>query len=118
MVEQSHPRNFVIISPAQDEARYVERTIQSVLGQSVRPFRWIIVDDGSRDSTPQILTRYSKQYSWITVLTVPRDSERKPGSAEIIAFMAGYRLIEKDPIDFVAQFDWYLNIPSEYFETI
>jgi len=118
MVEHSHTGNFVIISPVKDEARYVERTIQSVLGQSVRPYRWIIVDDGSRDSTPQILTRYSKQYSWITVLTVPRDSERKPGSAEIIAFMAGYRLIEKDHFDFVVKLDCDLDIPPEYFETL
>jgi len=118
MNECSRPANYVIISPVKDEALYVEKTIQSVVGQSVRPCRWIIVDDGSRDATPQILTRYSEEHSWITVLTVPRDGERKPGSAEIIAFMAGYRLIEQDHFDFVVKLDCDLEIPPEYFKTL
>jgi len=108
--------NYVIVSPVKDESAYVERTIHSIVNQSLRPTRWIIVDDGSQDGTPEILNRYAKQYPWISVVRVERDAERKPGSAVIQAFMAGYKTIENDSFDFVVKLDCDLDIPSNYFE--
>jgi glycosyltransferase involved in cell wall biosynthesis len=76
------------------------------------------VDDGSRDATPQILARYAGQYSWITVLSLARDAERKPGSAVINAFTAGFELVKDDQFDFVVKLDCDLEIPESYFETL
>jgi len=118
MAEHSHIGDYVVISPVKDEGSYVEKTIQSVIGQSVRPRRWIIVDDGSRDATPEILARNTRQCSWITVVSLTRDCERKPGSAVIAAFMAGYELIKNDQFDFVVKLDCDLEIPEPYFETL
>jgi poly-beta-1,6-N-acetyl-D-glucosamine synthase len=118
MPEHSRAGNYVVVSPVKDEASYIERTIQSVIGQSLRPQKWIIVDDGSRDATPQILARYAKQCSWITVVPVVRDGKRRPGSAVIIAFMTGYELIKSDDFDFIVKLDCDLEIPSQYFETL
>jgi len=54
-----HPgRRYVVISPCRDEAKYMRQTLDSVIAQSIRPARWIIVDDGSTDETPQILAEY------------------------------------------------------------
>lgn len=118
MAKHSRTGNYVVISPVKDEGLYVERTIQSVLGQSLRPRRWILVDDGSRDATPQIIARYAEQGSWITMLPLARDGERKPGSAVINAFLAGYELIKNDHFDFVVKLDCDLEIPEKYFETL
>jgi poly-beta-1,6-N-acetyl-D-glucosamine synthase len=118
MAKHSRQGNYVVISPVKDEGLYVERTIQSVLGQSLRPRRWILVDDGSRDATPQIIARYVEQCSWITNLSLARDGERKPGSAVISAFRAGYELIKNDHFDFVVKLDCDLEIPEKYFETL
>src|SRR6202021_397571 len=110
--------NYVIVSPVKDESAYVERTIRSIVNQSLRPTRWIIVDDGSQDGTPEILNRYAKQYPWISVVRLERDAERKPGSAVIQAFMAGYKTIENDSFDFVVKLDCDLDIPSNHFEQL
>src|ERR1700691_683823 len=118
MPEHSHTGNYVVISPATDEGRYIEKTIQSMIGQSLTPRKWIVVDDGSRDETPQIVARYAKQHSWITLFPLVRDGERKPGSAVINAFMAGYELIKNDGFDFVVKLDCDLEIPEKYFETL
>jgi poly-beta-1,6-N-acetyl-D-glucosamine synthase len=39
--------SYVLITPARNEAESIELTIKSVVTQSVRPIKWIIVNDGS-----------------------------------------------------------------------
>ncbi|MFZ1908150.1 MAG: glycosyltransferase, partial [Burkholderiales bacterium] len=46
---------YLLISPCRNEAAYMRETLDSVIGQSVRPSLWVIVDDGSTDETPAIL---------------------------------------------------------------
>ncbi|MCX6282497.1 MAG: glycosyltransferase [Bacteroidetes bacterium] len=38
--------------------KYLSHTIESVLGQSLREFEFIIIDDGSTDSTPEIIASF------------------------------------------------------------
>jgi poly-beta-1,6-N-acetyl-D-glucosamine synthase len=118
VAEQPHLGNYIVISPVKDEAPFVENTIESVLAQSARPSRWIIVDDGSRDATLQILFRYAKQHDWITIVPVMHDHAREPGSAVIRAFWEGYKLIASDKFDFLVKLDCDLNLPPSYFETL
>ena len=33
-----------------------------------RPDLWLIVDDGSRDATPDMVARYAAEYPWIRLL--------------------------------------------------
>src|ERR1700674_663776 len=47
---------YVLISPCRNEAAFMRQTLDSVVGQSLRPAKWVIVDDGSTDETPAILT--------------------------------------------------------------
>lgn len=118
MTEQNRTGNYVIVSPVKDEALYVEKTFQSVIAQTRRPRRWILVDDGSCDATPQIIARYAEKHSWITVLSLTRDRERRPGSAVIAAFQAGYDLTKDDSFEFVVKLDCDLEIPETYFERL
>jgi poly-beta-1,6-N-acetyl-D-glucosamine synthase len=118
MSDQNLTGNYVIVSPVKDEAAYLEKTIQGVIAQTLRPTRWILVDDGSCDASPQIIARYAEEYPWITKLTLSRDRERKPGSAVIAAFMAGCALLKADAFDFIVKLDCDLEIPANYFETL
>lgn len=108
----------IVISPAKDEARYIERTIVSVTRQTVRPARWIIVDDGSIDETPEIIRRYAQSHDWIVPVTIHRDSVRRTGSAEILAFYMGFELILDQPWDFVMKLDTDLELPPDYIERL
>ena len=60
--------NYIVITPAKDERQHIERTIASMLNQSVRPRQWIIVDDGSQDGTSEIIERAAKSCDWITAV--------------------------------------------------
>ena len=42
-----------------DQAEYVAGAVQSVLDQSHRPLELIVIDNGSRDGTPGVLSRYA-----------------------------------------------------------
>ena len=117
MTAREHcPHRFIVISPAKDESLFIERTIASMLSQTITPIKWVIVDDGSRDQTLQIVERYAKQHDWIVPVTIQRDAERRPGSAEILAFYAGYEHVRDIECDFVVKLDTDLEFPSDYFE--
>jgi poly-beta-1,6-N-acetyl-D-glucosamine synthase len=109
---------YLVVSPVKDEERYIETTMRSMVNQTVLPCLWIVVDDGSRDSTPEILKRYASEYDWIRVLRVERDSVRRPGWAEICAFAKGYEAAAKEDFDFVVKLDCDLDLPPDYFERL
>src|SRR5579872_5505263 len=113
----THP-NYIIISPVKDEERYVEATLKSVTAQTVKPSQWIIVDDGSVDGTPELIERYRQQNSWIKVMNTNRDAARRPGRAEIVAFLRAYRTIENQDFDFIVKLDCDVELPAKYFETL
>lgn len=48
-----------VIMPVYNGERYLEQSIDSLLAQSFQDWELIVVDDGSRDRTPQILAQYT-----------------------------------------------------------
>ena len=46
-----------VIVPAWNAEKYLEASLRSVLNQSHRALRLLVIDDGSSDSTPEILAR-------------------------------------------------------------
>ena len=67
---------YVLISPAKNEALYIEKTIQSVIAQTLLPVRWIIVSDGSTDGTDDVVAKYAAQHDWIELVRQPDREER------------------------------------------
>ena len=106
---------YVVITPARDEAEHIEHTILSMLGQSIRPAQWILVDDGSRDETGRIMDAYARQHSWITVCHRQDRGFRKSGGGVVDAFYDGYsRILVKD-WEFLIKLDADLSFSSDYF---
>jgi poly-beta-1,6-N-acetyl-D-glucosamine synthase len=114
----SSARKYVLISPCRDEAKYMRYTLDSVIAQSIRPAKWIIVNDGSTDSTPQILAEYRAKYDWIEVVTRSDRGRRSVGSGVIDAFYAGYEVINPDDYDYICKLDLDLRLPPRYFEIL
>jgi glycosyltransferase involved in cell wall biosynthesis len=111
-------RRYVLISPCRNEAVYMRQTLDTVIAQSVRPAKWVIVDDGSRDETPKILEEYSRNYDWIEVVTRTDRGHRAVGPGVIGAFYAGYETIEPNMYDYLCKLDLDLRLPPRYFEKL
>ena len=116
-VTRQRPR-YIVISPVKDEERYVERTLQCMVEQTLRPILWVIVDDGSQDRTPEILSRYEKDHDFIRVIRRPAAGSRQPGSAVIRAFNTGYDAVGNVDYDFVVKLDCDLSFSVDYFEAL
>ena len=112
------PRSYVVISPCRNEAEFMRRTLDSMVAQSEPPMRWIIVDDGSTDETPQILSEYEAEHDWITVVPKPDRGHRAVGPGVIEAFYAGYAHVEPDDYAYVCKLDLDLDLPPRYFERL
>ena len=67
-INDSYDPTYVLLTAAKNEQRTVAITIESVLNQSTLPYLWIFVDDGSTDSTPEIVAKYSIQHPWIRLI--------------------------------------------------
>lgn len=111
-------QGYLLISPCRDEAQYMRQTLDTVVAQSVLPARWIIVDDGSTDATPQILAEYAAKHPWITVVTRQNRGHRAVGPGVIDAFYAGYETITPAEYEFVCKLDLDLRLPPRYFEIL
>ena len=115
--EPAAGRRILIISPCRDEERTLERTIACVRSQTLRPVRWIVVDDGSRDRTPEILARAAASVPWIRVVGRPDRGYRKVGGGVIDAFYDGLAAADVD-YDYVAKMDVDLEFSPAYLERL
>ncbi len=109
---------LLIVTPCRDEAAYARRTLDSMVAQTLRPTRWVIVDDGSSDETPQILAEYARKHPWIEVVRREDRGGRSVGPGVIDAFYAGYERSQPERYEFVCKLDLDLELPPRYFELL
>lgn len=98
-------RRLVIISPCRDEAQFLPFTLKSMAAQTEPPALWLIVDDGSRDATPELAGRYAADYPWIKLLRRSRAGGRQLGPGVVAAFNAGLSHLGGEPFDVIAKLD-------------
>lgn len=113
----SHLR-YIIVSPVKDEERSIEFTLRSVIGQRLKPLLWVIVDDGSKDKTPEIVHRYLIQHPFIRLLSHPDSGERRLAYGEVRAFNWGCKSLGPVDYDFIVKLDCDLSFDTDYFEQL
>lgn len=76
--------NYIAITPARDEEDFLPRLIASMTGQTLKPERWIIIDDGSTDATAELIDRAAMRHRWIEPHHLPAGRPRLPGGESVI----------------------------------
>jgi poly-beta-1,6-N-acetyl-D-glucosamine synthase len=110
------PGKYVIVTPVRDEERFLPLTLASVASQTVLPSEWVLVDDGSRDGTPQILDAFAREHAWARVVHRPDRGERRSGGGVMEAFHDGLNAVVERDWEYLAKLDGDLSLAPGYFE--
>lgn len=105
---------YVLITPARNEAESIELTINSVVAQTIRPVKWVIVSDGSTDGTDDIVRKYTADYPWIELVRMPDRCERH-FAGKVYAFNAGYARVQHLEYDVIGSLDADISFDKDYF---
>jgi glycosyltransferase involved in cell wall biosynthesis len=111
-------KSYIIITPAYNEQNYIEKTIKSVLAQSVLPKTWFIVDDGSTDQTAEIIKAYAEQYSWIKYIHRRKDKNQSYYASNVYAIGEGLKTAKGQEDDYLAILDADISLPQDYYEQL
>ena len=106
---------YVLITPARNEEALIEKTIESVVRQTVLPTKWVIVDDGSTDKTAEIVRRYLADHFWIEMVQMPQRRDRT-FAAKVHAFNAGFERVKDVDCEIVGNLDADLSFDEDYLE--
>jgi len=104
---------YAVVVPARNEEKYIERTLFALKKQTVPPDQIIVVDDGSKDRTGQIASKYAD-----FIVRLPdrgHNALRKPELAEVVN--EGLRRVKKD-VDYVLICGADHALPKDYFEVV
>jgi poly-beta-1,6-N-acetyl-D-glucosamine synthase len=106
---------YVLITPARNEEAFVEQTIKSVVSQTIRPVKWVIVSDGSTDRTDEIVQRYTDVHDWIELVRTPVRTERH-FAGKVYAFDTGAARVRHLPYDIIGNLDADVSFEADYIE--
>jgi poly-beta-1,6-N-acetyl-D-glucosamine synthase len=107
--------SYVIITPARNEAQFIELTLKSVIAQTIPPLKWVIVSDGSTDGTDDIVRKYTVNNPWIELLRMPERAERH-FAGKVYAFNAGYSKAKDLNPDIIINLDADVSIEPDHFQ--
>lgn len=108
---------YVLITAARNEENYMERTIKSIVCQSVLPVRWVIVDDDSDDRTYDIIHNYADKYNFIKPLHLERTMEWSFKS-KANAINYGYTNLHGLEYDYIGIVDADVSFDNLYYQNI
>jgi poly-beta-1,6-N-acetyl-D-glucosamine synthase len=108
---------YVLVTPARNEEAFIEMTIKSMITQTLRPEKWVVVSDGSTDRTDEIVKKYTAQYDWIELVRMPERKERDFGG-KVLCFNAGRERVACLPYDLIGNLDADLTFESDLFELL
>ena len=106
---------YALVTPARNEEAFIEKTLASVVGQSVLPQKWVIVSDGSTDRTDEIVRGYAEAYPFIELLRREAGQERNFGN-KVYAIQAGYERLTDVDFDYFGNLDADIELPPDYYE--
>jgi biofilm PGA synthesis N-glycosyltransferase PgaC len=109
----AQPR-YVLITPARNEASSIERTLLSVINQTVRPLKYVVVSDSSSDGTDDVVRKHAARHDWIELVRTPERKERS-FAGKVYAFNAGFERLKGLQYDILGSLDADVSFEPDYF---
>jgi poly-beta-1,6-N-acetyl-D-glucosamine synthase len=106
---------YVVITPVRDEEEFLPLTIASMVRQTIRPAQWVIVNDGSKDSTGEVIATAASEHRWIRGIDRQDRGFRKWGAGIIEAFYDGFHALTCTDWQFMCKLDGDLSFAPDYF---
>jgi biofilm PGA synthesis N-glycosyltransferase PgaC len=110
---------YALVTPARDEESNLRRLAASLLGQTIRPLAWVVVDDGSIDGTAALVGSLAEEHGWISVIAAPTDGgqlvDGRLMGRDVAAFQAGLAALTEQP-DVVLKLDADVSLLPDFFE--
>lgn len=106
---------YTLVTPARNEAAFLPDLLNSVVAQSVRPLRWVIVSDGSTDETDELVTKASTKYTFIQLISIKPEAQRS-FTSKAMAFQRGYEALRHLSFDFIGNLDADVTLESHYYK--
>jgi glycosyltransferase involved in cell wall biosynthesis len=117
MPDKQSSITYVLITPARNEEASIEKTIKSVVNQTILPEKWIIVSDGSTDRTDAIVQSHQQKYDFIHLVRRDADVNRDFAS-KVYAIRAGLEKLNGTRYDFIGNLDADVSFEQDFYERI
>ncbi|AZQ45237.1 glycosyltransferase [Nonlabens ponticola] len=108
---------IAIIIPAHNEEAFIAQTLQSLVDQTLKPSKVIVVSDNSTDDTAAIAGSFQDKLP-LQVIEDSSSAQNVPGSKVINAFNKGLEIIDPEKYDLICKYDADLIFPSNYLEIV
>lgn len=108
---------YVVVTPARDAVGTIDETIESMLGQTTPPQRWVVVDDSSTDGTAELVRARTRDVPWIDVVE-RRGSTQGNFCSKVHAFDEGLQNLADVDTEFVVNLDADVSFGPDYFERL
>lgn len=112
-----YSNSYALITPARNEEAYIEKTIKSVISQTIFPKKWVVVSDGSTDRTNDIVQKYQNGYDFIQLLQLEGCKQRSFAS-RVYAIRSGIKCLTNVDYDFLGILDGDITFEDSYYESI
>ncbi len=110
-------KTYVLVTAAYNEEKFISKTIESIISQTVRPKKWVIVSDGSTDRTDEIVGSYSRTHDFIQLQRICEEHPRN-FAAQVNAINTGCQSLKELEFDFIGNVDADVSFEPEYYERL
>ncbi len=110
-------QTYAIITPARDEAATLPQLASAIRRQTLPPHRWVIVENGSTDGTPEIARELERMDPRTVLVTQTVEGRAERGGPIVRALEAGLGALGVLP-DVLVTVDADVTMGPDYFERL